>query len=172
MVGQEFREYAQDAFELYLKAFLDAGFVLEGLDEPVPSEEQLVENPSVRRRVSFAEFCCVQAEEAGGLSRDSWDSRGCAAGVWTARRVRIGAGQSRVIGDLEMTSIRANAAAVAEADQVPWYDLIDDVPEPLEDGMQQVRYDHLRILSIIWARDTRMIRNIAGGGTARTSVGV
>ena len=30
----------------YVKAFLDAGFVLEGLDEPVPSEEQLVENPS------------------------------------------------------------------------------------------------------------------------------
>lgn len=30
----------------YVKAFLDTGFVLEGLDEPVPSEEQLVENPS------------------------------------------------------------------------------------------------------------------------------
>ena len=30
----------------YVSAFLDAGFVLEGLDEPVPSEEQLVENPS------------------------------------------------------------------------------------------------------------------------------
>lgn len=30
----------------YVKAFLDAGFVLEGLAEPVPSEEQLVENPS------------------------------------------------------------------------------------------------------------------------------
>ena len=30
----------------YVKTFLDAGFVLEGLDEPVPSAEQLVENPS------------------------------------------------------------------------------------------------------------------------------
>ena len=30
----------------YVKAFLDVGFVLEGLDEPVPSEEQLEENPS------------------------------------------------------------------------------------------------------------------------------
>ncbi len=30
----------------YVTAFLEAGFVLEGLDEPVPSEEQLVENPS------------------------------------------------------------------------------------------------------------------------------
>jgi hypothetical protein len=26
--------------------FLDAGFVLERLDEPVPSEEQLAENPT------------------------------------------------------------------------------------------------------------------------------
>ncbi len=49
-----------------------------------------------------------------------------------------------------MTSIRANAAAVAEADQVPWYDLIDEIPEPLEDGMQQDD-TILRILSIIWA---------------------
>ena len=30
----------------HVSAFLDAGFVLEGLDEPAPSEEQLVENPS------------------------------------------------------------------------------------------------------------------------------
>ena len=29
----------------YVGAFLDAGFVLEGLHEPVPSDEQLVENP-------------------------------------------------------------------------------------------------------------------------------
>lgn len=49
-----------------------------------------------------------------------------------------------------MTSIPANAAAVAEADQVPWYDLIDEIPEPLEDGMQQDD-TILRILSIIWA---------------------
>ena len=50
-----------------------------------------------------------------------------------------------------MTSIRANAAAVAEADQVPWYDLIDDVPEPPEDGMQQ--YDTtIYILAILGAR--------------------
>ena len=30
----------------YISAFLEAGFVLERLDEPVPSEEQLAENPS------------------------------------------------------------------------------------------------------------------------------
>ena len=30
----------------YVSAFLEAGFVLERLDEPVPSEEQLAENPS------------------------------------------------------------------------------------------------------------------------------
>lgn len=30
----------------HVSAFLDAGFVLEGLDEPVPSEGQLAENPS------------------------------------------------------------------------------------------------------------------------------
>ena len=30
----------------YMSAFLEAGFVLERLDEPVPSEEQLAENPS------------------------------------------------------------------------------------------------------------------------------
>ena len=30
----------------YISAFLEAGFVIEGLDEPTPSEEQLVENPS------------------------------------------------------------------------------------------------------------------------------
>ena len=29
----------------YVSAFLDAGFTLEGLHEPVPSDEQLVENP-------------------------------------------------------------------------------------------------------------------------------
>ena len=29
----------------YVSAFLDAGFALEGLREPIPSEEQLVENP-------------------------------------------------------------------------------------------------------------------------------
>ncbi len=29
----------------YVSAFLDAGFVLEGLHEPVPSDEQLVEHP-------------------------------------------------------------------------------------------------------------------------------
>lgn len=50
-----------------------------------------------------------------------------------------------------MTSIRADAAAVAQTDQIPWYDLIDDVPEPLEDGMQQDDMI-LRILSIIWAK--------------------
>ncbi len=49
-----------------------------------------------------------------------------------------------------MTSMRANTAAVAEAGQVPWYDLIDEIPEPLEDGMQQDD-TILRILSIIWA---------------------
>lgn len=50
-----------------------------------------------------------------------------------------------------MTSIRANAVAVAEADQIPWYDLIDDVPEPPEDGMQQ--YDTIiYILAILGAR--------------------
>ena len=30
----------------YISAFLEAGFALEGLDEPTPSEAQLVENPS------------------------------------------------------------------------------------------------------------------------------
>lgn len=30
----------------YVSAFLDAGFVLEGIEEPVPSEAQLAENPS------------------------------------------------------------------------------------------------------------------------------
>ena len=30
----------------YISAFLEAGFVLEGLDEPTPSEAQLVENPT------------------------------------------------------------------------------------------------------------------------------
>lgn len=30
----------------YVNAFVESGFVLEGLDEPVPSAEQLVENPS------------------------------------------------------------------------------------------------------------------------------
>ena len=29
----------------YVSAFLDAGFALEGLHEPIPSDEQLVENP-------------------------------------------------------------------------------------------------------------------------------
>ena len=50
-----------------------------------------------------------------------------------------------------MTSIRAGATAVADADQIPWYDLIDDVPEPPEDGMQQ--YDTIiYILTILGAR--------------------
>ena len=39
--------------------------------------------------------------------------------------------RARAIGDSMMTSIRANVPAVADADQVPWYDLIDDVPLPL-----------------------------------------
>ncbi len=50
-----------------------------------------------------------------------------------------------------MTSICANVPAVADADEVPWYDLIDDVPEPPEDGMQQ--YDTIiYILAILGAR--------------------
>ena len=52
-----------------------------------------------------------------------------------------------------MTSIRGNdlAVAVADVDEVPWYDLIDDVPEPPEDGMQQ--YDTIiYILAILGAR--------------------
>ena len=50
-----------------------------------------------------------------------------------------------------MTTIRADATAVADADQIPWYDLIDDVPEPPEDGMQQ--YDTIiYILAILGAR--------------------
>ncbi len=54
-----------------------------------------------------------------------------------------------------MTGIRGDdwAVAVAEADvdEVPWYDLIDDVPEPPEDGMQQ--YDTIiYILAILGAR--------------------
>ncbi len=49
-----------------------------------------------------------------------------------------------------MTSMRSEASAVVEAGQVPWYDLIDEIPEPLEDGMQQDD-TILRILSIIWA---------------------
>ncbi len=50
-----------------------------------------------------------------------------------------------------MTGIRERAVAVAEAEQVPWYDLIDDVPEPPEDGMQQ--YDTIiYILAILGAR--------------------
>ena len=49
-----------------------------------------------------------------------------------------------------MTTIRADATAVADADQVPWYDLIDEIPEPLEDGMQQDD-TILRIMSVIWA---------------------
>ena len=50
-----------------------------------------------------------------------------------------------------MTSTRAGATAVADTDQIPWYDLIDDVPEPPEDGMQQ--YDTIiYILAILGAR--------------------
>ena len=54
-----------------------------------------------------------------------------------------------------MTGIRGDdwavAVAVADVDEVPWYDLIDDVPEPPEDGMQQ--YDTIiYILAILGAR--------------------
>ena len=50
-----------------------------------------------------------------------------------------------------MTSTRSTTTPIVEADQVPWYDLIDDVPEPPEDGMQQ--YDAIiYILQILGAR--------------------
>ena len=52
-----------------------------------------------------------------------------------------------------MTSMRADAQAVVEVEvgEVPWYDLIDDVPEPPEDGMQQ--HDTIMyILAVIAAR--------------------
>ncbi len=46
----------------YITAFLDAGFVLEGLKEPVPSDAQLVENPTFDdefRAPNFIITCCA-----------------------------------------------------------------------------------------------------------------
>ena len=36
-----------------------------------------------------------------------------------------------------MIITRANTLPSTDADERPWYDLIDEVPEPPEDGMQQ-----------------------------------
>ena len=50
----------------YVNAFLDAGFVLEGLDEPVPSEEQLVENPSFDDEFRSPNFVVYKLRKPGG----------------------------------------------------------------------------------------------------------
>ena len=53
-----------------------------------------------------------------------------------------------------MTTARTKAppmSVVEDAGEVPWYDLIPEVPEPPEDGMQQASII-LYIMSILWAR--------------------
>ena len=63
-----------------------------------------------------------------------------------------------------MTSMRADVTTVAEVDQVPWYDLVDDVPEPPEDGMQQ--YDTvIYVLEILGARYAHDPNALVAGST-------
>ena len=49
-----------------------------------------------------------------------------------------------------MTTAKTQAPA-STAVEVPWYDLLNDAPEPLEDAMQQADII-LYIMSLLWVR--------------------
>lgn len=49
----------------YVSAFVDAGFVVEGLDEPAPSEAQLAENPSFDDEFRSPNFIVYRLKKSG-----------------------------------------------------------------------------------------------------------
>ena len=50
----------------YVSAFLDAGFVLEGIREPVPSDEQLAANPTFDDEYRIPNFIIYVLRKPGG----------------------------------------------------------------------------------------------------------
>ena len=54
--GAPLHQHAQNDFELRECAFLDVGFVLEALQEPIPIRRAVGQTPPLRRRASRAEL--------------------------------------------------------------------------------------------------------------------